>query len=163
MAKDLQERIAAGSRRVEFRATRGLFGSITLGVGALMGAGLYVLVGIAAKEAGPSLWAAYAVCGLLTVLSVQMYSDFARRMPISGGGYVYAYRQLGSFWGFMVGWHLAVGSVFACALYAYGFASYGGSFLPKGVVSPWMLKAAASLLVVLLVALALRQFSKRDL
>ncbi len=156
MAKDLQERIAARSRPVEFRATRGLFGSVTLGVGALMGAGLYVLVGIAAKEAGPSLWLAYAVCGLLTVLSVQMYADFARRMPISGGGYVYAYRQLGSFWGFMVGWHLAVGSIFACALYAYGFASYGASFLPKGSVSPWMLKGAASLLVVLLVALALR-------
>lgn len=156
MANDLQERIAAKSRPLQFRATRGLFGSVTLGVGALMGAGLYVLVGIAAKEAGPSLWLAYAVCGVLTLLSVQMYSDFAHRMPISGGGYVYAYRQLGSFWGFMVGWHLAVGSIFACALYAYGFASYGGSFLPKGSVSPWMLKVAASLLVVVLVALALR-------
>lgn len=156
MHADLQERIAAKSRPVQFRATRGLLGSVTLGVGALMGAGLYVLVGIAAKEAGPSLWLAYAVCGVLTLLSVQMYSDFARRMPISGGGYVYAYRQLGSFWGFMVGWHLAVGSVFACALYAYGFASYGASFLPRGEVSPWMLKAAAAVLVVVLVALALR-------
>jgi len=156
MSHDLHERIAAKSRPVEFRVTRGFLGSVTLGVGALMGAGLYVLVGIAAKEAGPSLWLAYAVCGVLTLLSVQMYSDFARRMPISGGGYVYAYRQLGSFWGFMVGWHLAVGSIFACALYAYGFASYGGSFLPKGWVSPWVLKATASVLVVVLVALALR-------
>jgi amino acid transporter len=156
MSQDLQERIAAKSRPVQFRATRGLVGSVTLGVGALMGAGLYVLVGIAAKAAGPSMWAAYAVCGVLTLLSVQMYSDFARRMPISGGGYVYAYRQLGSFWGFMVGWHLAVGSVFACALYAFGFAFYGGSFFPKGAVSPWMIKAAASVLVVVLVALALR-------
>jgi amino acid transporter len=156
MAKDLKERIAAKSRPVKFRATRGLLASTTLGLGALMGACLYVLVGIAAAEAGPSLWLAYAVCGLLTLLSVQMYADFARRMPISGGGYVYAYRQLGSFWGFMVGWHLAVGSVFACALYANGFASYGASFLPKGTVSPWMIKAAASVLVVVLVAMALR-------
>ncbi len=156
MATELQDRIAAKSRPVRFRATRGLLGSVTLGVGALMGAGLYVLVGIAAKAAGPSLWVAYVVCGVLTLLSVQMYSDFARRMPISGGGYVYAYRQLGSFWGFMVGWHLAVGSIFACALYAFGFASYGGSFFPKGTVSPLMIKAAASVLVVVLVSLALR-------
>ncbi|MFH2008782.1 MAG: amino acid permease [bacterium] len=156
MGSDLERRIAAKSLPVEFRATKGLLASTTLGVGALMGAGLYVLVGIAARESGPSLWLAYGICGLLTVLSVQMFADFARRMPISGGGYVYAYRQLGSFWGFMVGWHLAVGSIFACALYAYGFASYGASFFPRGTLSPWMLKAAAAALVVVLVALSFR-------
>ena len=155
--EDLRQRLLDKSRPVDFKKTMGLVGATTLGVGALMGAGLYVLVGIAAAEAGPGLWAAYMVCGLLTFLSVLMFADFSRRMPISGGGYVYAYRNLGSFWGFMVGWHLAVGSIFACGLYAVGFASYAGTFLPAAVGgSPWFLKGVAAGLVAVLIGLGLR-------
>ncbi|MFN2168075.1 MAG: amino acid permease, partial [Anaerolineae bacterium] len=100
MTTDYQQRLADRSQPETFRQTIGLFGATTLGVGALMGAGLYVLVGIAAAAAGPGLWIAYALCGVLTTFSVLMFADFAARMPVAGGGYVYAYRQLGSFWGF---------------------------------------------------------------
>lgn len=119
-----ERRLREKAAPIEFRKTLGLLGATTLGVGSLMGAGLYVLVGVAAAQAGPSLWIAYLICGGLTLLSVAMFADLSRRLSISGGGYTYAYKQLGSFWGFMVGWHLAVGSVFACALYAVGFSSY---------------------------------------
>ena len=156
MPSELQRRLQEKSKPVEFERTSGLFAATTTGVGALMGAGLYVLVGIAAAEAGPSLWLAYLICGGLTFLSAMMYADLARRMPVSGGGYVYAYDQLGSFWGFMVGWHLALGSVFACALYAYGFASYTATFLPAAWSSLWSLKGTAAGLVALLIGLGLR-------
>ncbi len=119
-----KRRLREKAAPVLFHKTLGLFGATTLGVGSLMGAGLYVLVGVAAAQAGPSLWIAYLICGGLTLLSVAMFADLSRRLPISGGGYLYAYKQLGSFWGFMVGWHLAAGSVFACALYAVGFSAY---------------------------------------
>ncbi len=156
MPEKFSERLAQKARPVEFKKTRGLLASTTLGVGSLMGAGLYVLVGIAAKEAGPSLWLAWGICGFLTFFTAMMFADFARHLPISGGGYVYAYKQLGGFWGFMVGWHLAVGSVFACALYALGFSSYAVQFLPLDSPKNWMLRILSLGLVAVLVLLSLR-------
>jgi len=153
---DLHQRLRERSAERELEARLGLFDATTMGVGALMGAGLYVLVGIAAAEAGPSLWAAYLACGVLTLLSVWMYGDLAARLPVAGGGYIYAYRTLGSFWGFMVGWNLAVGSVFACALYAIGFAWYFGSFLPEAWAGPVLQRALSAGIAVGLTALALR-------
>ncbi|MCA9523048.1 MAG: amino acid permease, partial [Myxococcales bacterium] len=154
---DLQQTLFDKSKSVEFRRTIGVLEATTIGVGSLMGAGLYVLVGIAAAQAGPGVWLAYAVCGVLTFLSVLMYGELGRRLPISGGGYIYAYRTLGSFWGFTVGWHLAVGSIFACALYAYGFASYLGSLLPGSIGGEaWLQKLIAVALVALLIVLGAR-------
>ncbi|MDV7401380.1 amino acid permease, partial [Arthrospira platensis SPKY1] len=105
------------------------FGATTIGVGALMGAGVYVLIGLAADAAGPSVWLSYLFCGGLAFLTTLLFADFARMMPISGGGYAYAYRGLGSFGGFVTGWFLALGSIFACGLYAIGFAEYFASVL----------------------------------
>ncbi|MCP4604114.1 MAG: amino acid permease [Proteobacteria bacterium] len=156
MPKDFKEKLREKSKPVEFRQTQGLLGATTLGLGSMMGAGLYVLIGIAANEAGPSLWLAYGLCGLLTYLTVIMFSDLARHLPVSGGGYVYAYKQLGSFWGFMVGWHLAAGSIFACALYARGFSSYAAHFLPFDLSQTWFLTLMSIGLVAFLVMLGLR-------
>ncbi len=156
MKEEFQERLIEKSKPVEFKKTQGLLASTTLGVGSLMGAGLYVLVGIAANEAGPSLWLAYGACGLLTYLSVAMYSALARELPVSGGGYVYAYDQLGSFWGFMVGWHLAMGSIFACALYARGFSAYAAGFLPVDSVPRWVTTSMSIGLVGVLITFGLR-------
>lgn len=153
---DFEQQISDKSRPISFHRNVGLFGAVTLGVGSLMGAGLYVLVGIAAAEAGPGLWIAYAVCGLLTFLTAAMYSELSKAMPISGGGYLYAYSRLGSFWGFLVGWHLAVGSIFACALYAYGFGSYLTAFVPLKTVPLLFIRAAGIGLVLILTAAALR-------
>ena len=153
---DYGERLRAKVSETGPEASIGLFDATTLGVGALMGAGLYVLVGVAAAEAGPSLWLAYLLCGLLTCLSMVMYGDLAMRLPVTGGGYAYAYRTLGSFWGFLVGWTLAVGSVFACALYAVGFAAYFGAFLPEAWREAIGLRLLACGIVLGLTALAMR-------
>jgi amino acid transporter/nucleotide-binding universal stress UspA family protein len=156
MSQEFSKRLAQKARPVEFKKTGGLFSSTTLGLGSLMGAGLYVLVGVAAREAGPSLWLAYGICGLLTYFTVAMFADFARHLPISGGGYVYAYKQLGSFWGFMVGWHLAAGSIFACALYAMGFSAYAVQFLPIDSPSVWVAKSLSLGVVGALILLSFR-------
>jgi len=134
---------------IRFQRTIGLFGATTLGIGALMGAGIYVLIGLAAGRAGPSAWLSYLLCGLLSLLSVFMFGELARRMPVAGGGYAYVYNTLGSFGGFLVGWLLAVGSVFACAMYATGFAYYFASLLP-GQTSPLGMKGSAAVVIALL-------------
>ncbi|RMF26698.1 MAG: amino acid permease, partial [Bacteroidetes bacterium] len=129
MAKDLKELFARKVIPVSFERTINLFGATTIGVGALMGAGVYVLIGLAAGKAGPSVWLSYVACGALAFVTTLMFAELARRVPRSGGGYTYAYETLGSFGGFATGWFLALGSIFACGLYAIGFAEYFSSLL----------------------------------
>lgn len=131
---------------VTFERTIGLFGATTIGVGALMGAGVYVLIGMAAGIAGPSVWISYVICGGLAFLSTLLFAELARLVPISGGGYAYAYESLGSLGGFVTGWFLALGSVFACGLYAIGFAEYFTSILGYKL-PPFGVKVIAGLLV----------------
>jgi amino acid transporter len=126
---DLQRAFRKKIVPVTFERTTGLFGATTIGVGALLGAGVYVLIGMAAAFAGPSVWISYAMCGGLALLTTFLYAELARKLPISGGGYAYAYKMLGSIGGFITGWFLALGSIFACGLYAIGFAQYLGSLL----------------------------------
>lgn len=132
---------------VTFERTIGLFGATTIGVGALMGAGVYVLIGMAAGVAGPSVWISYIICGGLAFLSTLLFAELARIVPISGGGYAYAYESLGSLGGFVTGWFLALGSIFACGLYAIGFAEYFTSILGYDI-PPFGVKIIAGALVV---------------
>ncbi len=128
MAADMPETLQDIYRRkiipIDFERSMGLLGATTLGVGALMGAGIYVLLGLAVDKAGPGAWLSYLICGGLSMFSVLMYGELSRKMPIAGGGYAYAYNMLGSLGGFLTGWLLVLGSIFACAMYATGFAYY---------------------------------------
>ncbi len=117
----------------KFKRTIGLFGATTLGVGALMGAGIYVLIGEAAKVSGPSVVLSYLITGILAYFTTLMYAELGRIIPRSGGGYTYAYNILGSIGGFTTGWFLAIGSIFASGLYAMGFAEYALSLFGKPV------------------------------
>ena len=116
---------------VRFQRTIGLFGAVTMGVGALLGAGIYVLVGSAAGIAGPSVIFSYILCGSLAFVTTLMYADLSRIIPRSGGGYAYVYDTLGSLGGFSTGWFLALGSILASSLYAIGFAEYAVSLTNK--------------------------------
>jgi amino acid transporter len=130
MAESIQEIFKRKLVPVRFERSMGLLGATTLGIGALMGAGIYVLIGLAAGKAGPAVWLSYLICGLLSLLSVHVFGELSRRIPIAGGGYAFAYKALGSFWGFITGWLLALGSIFACAMYAMGFGYYFGPLMP---------------------------------
>ncbi len=82
MVESIQEIFKRKLVPVGFQRTMGLFGATTLGVGALMGAGIYVLIGLAAGRAGPAVWLSYLVCGLLSLLSVFLFAELSRRVPI---------------------------------------------------------------------------------
>jgi APA family basic amino acid/polyamine antiporter len=147
MSESIREIFKRKMVPVGFERTMGLVGATTLGVGALMGAGIYVLIGLAAGDAGPAVWLAYLTCGLLTVLSVLLFGELSRRMPVSGGGYAFAYNALGSLWGFITGWLLALGSIFACAMYATGFAYYLTSLFAPGAPEPIMKGIALAVII----------------
>lgn len=131
MAGNIEKLFHKKIKPQKFERTTGLFGATTLGVGALMGAGIYVLIGVAAKVSGPSVVLSYLITGILAYFTTLMYAELSRIIPQSGGGYTYAYHILGSIGGFTTGWFLALGSIFASGLYAIGFAEYAGSLLGK--------------------------------
>jgi amino acid transporter/nucleotide-binding universal stress UspA family protein len=159
MPDEFQQSFQKKIKRVNFDRRFGLFHATTIGVGALMGAGVYVLIGLAANAAGPSVVLSYILCGLLAMFTTLMFADFSRINTKSGGGYIYVYDTLGGMWGFATGWFLALGSLFACGLYAIGFAQYAISF--SGLhVHPFFVKTMAILVVVGLMILNTRQTGK---
>jgi len=152
MPQDIQEIFYRKIKPLNFERTIGLFGATTIGVGALMGAGVYVLIGAAAGEAGPSVILTYFITGILAFATTLLFAELSRIIPRSGGGYTYAYKILGSIGGFTTGWFLALGSIFACGLYAIGFAEYTISV--TGIRVPdYMVKAAAVGITLLLALL----------
>ena len=88
----------------------------SLGVGAIIGTGIFVLTGVAAHDkAGPALMLSYAFAGLACIFAALCYSEFAAMVPVAGSAYTYAYATLGELAAWMIGWDLileyAVGNV----------------------------------------------------
>ncbi len=149
MAIDIQALFEKKIKPEKFERTIGLFGATTIGTGALMGAGIYVLIGEAANVAGPSLILSYLLCGFLAFATTLLYAELARIIPRSGGGYTYAYDVLGSIGGFTTGWFLALGSLFASGIYAIGFAEYAVS-LTGLHLTPFEIRLTAAGITILL-------------
>jgi amino acid transporter len=119
---------------VSFARSLGLFDATMIGIGAMIGAGIFVLTGIAAGEAGPAALLAFALNGLVTLLTALSYAELASVYPKSGGSYSFILKAFPGPAGFASGWMLWFCYIIACALYALGFGSYFwefvGSFFP---------------------------------
>lgn len=102
----------------------GLLGATTIGLGTMIGGGIFILPSIAAGNAGPASAASFAIGGLISLLAVLSHAELSTDMPTSGGGYTYVERAFGPLWGSVVGWSMWVGLVFASAFYAVGFGQY---------------------------------------
>ena len=157
---DIQDIFNKKIKPPNFERTIGLFGATTIGVGALLGAGIYVLIGTAAHSAGPSVVLSYLLTGTLAFFTTLMFAELGRAIPRSGGGYTYAYDILGSIGGFATGWFLALGSIFASGLYAIGFAEYTISLTGK-TFSPFFDRSIAIGITLLIGFLSLRKPGKR--
>ena len=104
--------------------TLGLFDAVMIGVGAMIGAGVFVLTGIAAGEAGPAAIIAFALNGVVTLFTAFSYAELASAIPEAGGGYSFVRRAMPGAVGFLAGWMLWFAYTVACALYAVGFGGY---------------------------------------
>ncbi len=98
--------------------------AMTLGGGTMIGAGIFILPGIAAKGAGPASSISFAIAGFVALLAALSLSELATGMPIAGGSYHYVNRGLGSLFGSIVGWGMWTGLMFASAFYMVGFGQY---------------------------------------
>ncbi|MGM0718597.1 MAG: APC family permease [Halobacteriota archaeon] len=108
----------------ELERTIGLKGGLTIGIGTMIGAGIFVFPGLAAGNAGPAAAASFGIGAVVALLVALPTAELATAMPKSGGGYYFISRGMGSLFGAVVGLSLWLGLVFATAFYLVGFGEY---------------------------------------
>lgn len=108
----------------------GPFNLVMLGIGAIIGAGIFVLTGqAAAQHAGPAVALSFVVAGVTCALSALCYAEFASLIPIAGSAYTYSYATLGELVAWMIGWDLILEYAFAAGTVASGWSGYFVSLL----------------------------------
>ncbi len=108
----------------------------SLGIGCIIGAGIFVVTGQAAHDkAGPAIMLSFVVAGLACVFAALCYAEFASLVPVAGSAYTYAYATLGELAAWIIGWDLLLEYTIASSAVAHGWSQYCqeflGTFLPK--------------------------------
>lgn len=117
---------------------------VLLGIGAVIGAGIFVLSGHAAAEhAGPAVVLSFVIAGIACAFAGLCYAEFSAMLPVSGSAYSYSYATLGEFVAWFIGWNLVLEYLFAASTVAVGWSGYLNSFLTTfGLGLPASLSAA---------------------
>jgi amino acid transporter/nucleotide-binding universal stress UspA family protein len=131
-----------------------LFSVTMIGVGAMIGAGIFVLTGIAAGVAGPAILIAFLLNGVVAFFTASAYAELGSSIPEAGGGYLWVKQSLPQPSGFLSGWMSWMAHSVACSLYAVGFGAYFGEVLLEFKVmpafDPLILKKLLAVLVVII-------------
>ncbi|MEU9217081.1 APC family permease [Streptomyces sp. NPDC048376] len=106
------------------RRTLGLGDAVVVGLGSMIGAGVFVALAPAARAAGSGLLLALAVAAVVAYCNAMSSARLAARYPASGGTYVYGRERLGEFWGYLAGWAFVVGKTASCAAMALTVGAY---------------------------------------
>jgi APA family basic amino acid/polyamine antiporter len=122
----------------------GLFDSVVIGLGAMIGAGVFAAIGPAAAEAGNGLLVGLLLAAFVAFCNAASSAELAAVYPEAGGTYVYGRRRLGEFWGYLAGWAFVVGKVASCSAMALTF----GNYVDGNLARPLAIGAAAGLAAV---------------
>lgn len=128
----------AGTSAAALRRSLSLFSVTSLGIGALIGAGIFVLTGQAAAEyAGPAIILSYILAGFICVFAGLCYSEMAACCPVAGSAYTYAFATMGELVAWMIGWDLILEYAVGAVTVSIGWAGYVKSFLKDlGITIP---------------------------
>jgi basic amino acid/polyamine antiporter, APA family len=127
---DVLMKEAADTGEHSLKRALGPINLVTLGIGAIIGAGIFVLTGSAAAQyAGPAIMLSYIVAGLGCVFAGLCYAEFASMIPIAGSAYTYGYATLGEIVAWIIGWDLILEYAFGAATVASGWSSTLVAFL----------------------------------
>ena len=127
----------------ELKRTLGLAECTLMGVGVILGAGIYALVGEAAALGGNAVWMSFVLAAVVAAFTGLSYAELASFIPRAGGEYHYAQRAFGNTVAFLVTWLLLVGLAIASAAVALGFGGYFGALAGTGTVWPAVALIAA--------------------
>lgn len=114
------------------RRALGALNLTTLGIGAIIGAGIFVLTGTAAAQyAGPAVVYSFVLAGIACLFAGLCYAEFAAMIPIAGSAYTYGYATLGEFVAWIIGWDLILEYLFGASTVAVGWSGYFTAFLKE--------------------------------
>ncbi len=102
---------------------------VLLGVGAIVGTGIYTLVGVGADRAGPAVILSFAIAGAVCAFAALAYAELATMMPASGSAYTYSYASMGELVAWIIGWALILEYSVVCSAVAVGWSGYAVGFL----------------------------------
>src|SRR6188472_1278160 len=128
----LQSEAAAEGTEVSLKRALGALNLTMLGIGAIIGAGIFVLTGTAAAEhAGPAIVLSFVLAGLGCLFAGLCYAEFAAMIPIAGSAYTYGYATLGEFIAWIIGWDLILEYLFGASTVAVGWSGYFSAFMDQ--------------------------------
>src|SRR6202171_3854026 len=123
--KSLAQLLAEMAGENRLRRVLGPVQLTSLGVGAIIGAGIFVATGAAARNvAGPALMLSFVVAGITCIFAAMCYAEFASMVPVAGSAYTYAYATLGELFAWIIGWDLILEYAVASATVAHGWSHY---------------------------------------
>lgn len=159
--KDINKCLQSNDTNRTLKRTLGSKELVIMGIGAIIGAGIFIITGIAsAKCSGPALIISFIISAIACILTALCYAEFASMIPISGSVYTYTYVALGEIWAWMIGWILMFEYLISASAIAVGWSSYvvgllnsGGYILPQLFTNPpgtGLINLPAFLIVVIL-------------
>ncbi len=142
--KPIEELLAQASGKGSLKKVLGAFELTMLGIGAIIGTGIFVLTGVAAADyAGPALILSFIVSGITCTFAALCYAELAAMIPIAGSAYTYGYVGLGEIWAWIIGWDLILEYTVAVAAVAVGWSGYivellaaAGIHVPAALANP---------------------------
>jgi APA family basic amino acid/polyamine antiporter len=165
----------AGDEQHGLERTMGSVGLTAMGVGAIVGTGIFVLTGVAAaKYAGPALVLSFVVAGIVSALAALCYAELASAVPIAGSAYTYAYATLGELLAWIIGWDLILEYALGSAAVSIGWSAYFSDFLKTSlhlaIPAAWqsspfaggVADVPAAVIVLLITALLIRGTSESN-
>jgi APA family basic amino acid/polyamine antiporter len=116
--------ILATAEKKSLHRSLGAFQLTMLGVGAIIGTGIFVLTAEAAQKAGPGMMVSFIIAGLVCAVAALCYAEMASMVPVSGSAYTYSYAVMGEMLAWMVGWALVLEYAVAAGAVAVGWSGY---------------------------------------
>ncbi|MGH8114892.1 MAG: amino acid permease, partial [Rhodanobacteraceae bacterium] len=122
----------------ELKRTLGPWALTALGIGAIVGTGIFVLTGVAAaNNAGPALALSFVLAGFVCAMAALCYAEFSAMIPVAGSAYSYSYATLGELIAWFIGWNLVLEYLVSISAVAAGWSGYVVSLLKHvGLVIP---------------------------
>jgi APA family basic amino acid/polyamine antiporter len=132
MAEIIEDPIAEQHEVHDLNPTLGQIHLIALGIGAIIGAGIFVITGhAAASYAGPGVVISFAIAGLGCLFAGLCYAEYASMIPVAGSAYTYTYATMGRFMAWFIGWNLVLEYLAAGSTVAVGWSGYFEDFMTK--------------------------------
>lgn len=142
--KPINDLLSDENDKNSLKRTIGPFNLIILGLGCIVGAGIFIVTGVAsAQYSGPGLVLSFVISAIACIFTALCYAEFASMIPISGSVYTYTYVAMGEIWAWMIGWVLIYEYLISASAVAVGWAAYitellnsAGITLPQAITAP---------------------------